>query len=357
MERAPPSILYPLAAGAAILALTALAAIFLSDGPAEDTLDRIRRGEPLRIGYTIEAPYAFVAKGGEVTGESPAIAKYVAEKLGAGRLEWRRFEFGSLINGLESGQIDVAAAGMFITRERAERVRFSDPTYRAHPGLLVRTGNPLGLRSYSQAAASGAARIAVLRGSVEEPAFEALGMDSRRLIRVPDAMTGRSAVMTGMADGLALTVSTVRWMAARDISGATEAAHPFEQDSSSDSGYGAFAFRKDDARLTRVWNEVLSGFIGGDEHLALVAPFGFSAEDLPDGATAEEVLSCALIGTRERWALTWAAIVFSGRPCSLQPGYTLISSPRPSARKPPSPRCAWRASTRQRACSRSRRRL
>jgi len=120
--------------------------------------------ERLVIGYAEEPPYAFALDNGTVTGESPEVAKVIAARLGVADIEWRVVEFGNLIGELEAGRIDLIAAGMFITPERAGRVAFSEPTFRVQPGLLVAAGNPLGLHAYADIVANPAVRIAVLEG-------------------------------------------------------------------------------------------------------------------------------------------------------------------------------------------------
>jgi Bacterial extracellular solute-binding proteins, family 3 len=112
---------------------TAIVLRFLRD----QSLTRLQQEGTIRIGYAVEAPYAFLKPGGEVTGESPKVAKQIVARPGIRRIEWRQSEFGSLISGLESGRFDVIAAGMFITPERAQRVSFSEPTFHVQQGLLV----------------------------------------------------------------------------------------------------------------------------------------------------------------------------------------------------------------------------
>ena len=66
----------------------------------EDALARARREGFLRVGYAVEAPYAFLTPEGEVTGESPEIARAMAQQLGIPKVEWRLTEFGSLIDAI-----------------------------------------------------------------------------------------------------------------------------------------------------------------------------------------------------------------------------------------------------------------
>ena len=270
------------------VALLTFAAGCASEG---ESLERLRREGVIRIGYAVEAPYAFLSVQGRVTGEAPEVARIVAQRLGIGRIEWRQAEFSRLIEELDEGRVDMVAAGMFITRERAARVLFSDPTFHVRQALLVLRGNPLDLHSYGQAAAKGA-RLAVLGGSVEERLIRSLYQAQNLLTVVPDALTGMVAVESGQADGLALSSPTVRWMAKEDQLGHTEMAEPFEQEPGvvDRLGFGAFVFRKDAAALCAACNAELARFLGSPEHRELVAKFGFTELELPAGMRAGQIL-------------------------------------------------------------------
>jgi polar amino acid transport system substrate-binding protein len=232
----------------------------------------------IRIGYAIEAPFAFLSSTGAVTGESPETARRIAARLGIRRVEWRQMDFNDLIPALEAQRIDVIAAGLFITPERQARVAFSIPTFRVTQGLLVAAGNPRGLHAYEDAVAA-LARIAVLSGSVEEAWFLRSGMPPASLLAVPDALTGRVAVESGAADGLALSAPTVRWIAGSG--GRSAAALPFRQPGGAAASFGGFAFRKADTGLRQAWDGALRAFLGGAEHRAVLSAFGFTAEELP----------------------------------------------------------------------------
>ncbi|WP_137291056.1 transporter substrate-binding domain-containing protein [Natronorubrum halophilum] len=53
---------------------------------------------------------------------------------------WNEYNFETLIQSLESGNIDVIAAAMTINDERKERIAFTDPYYSADQSVLVQTG-------------------------------------------------------------------------------------------------------------------------------------------------------------------------------------------------------------------------
>ena len=52
-------------------------------------------------------------------------------------------------------------------------------------------------------------------------------------------------------------------------------------------GHGGFAFRPEDQAFLEAFNAELAEFIGTEEHLALVAPFGWTKDELPEKTTEE----------------------------------------------------------------------
>lgn len=249
-------------------------------GNSADTLERIRTTGIIKIVYAVEAPYAFVRPDGEVSGEASEIARQIVKGLNIPRIEWRQVEFGNLITELEAGRIDVIAAGLFITPERARRVLFSEPTFFARPALLVAGGNPKQLRSYRQAAEQPSLRIAVLAGAVDEKNLRRLGVADERVLRVPDALTGRRAVETGLADALMLSEPTLRWMARQAQLGHTELVIVSAQDNVEASyGHPAFAFRLRDQSLQEAWNSLLHEYLGSAQHRELMMRLGLTLLD------------------------------------------------------------------------------
>jgi len=265
--------------GLAVLCLGTGAVFALID--PETPLTRFRDGKPFRIGYAVEPPYAFLLADGTVTGEAPEIAQRIARQIGISTIEWRQMEFGELLDALEARQIDVIAAGMFITPERQRRALFSQPTIHVRPGLLVVHGNPKGIASYHQVAERTDLRIAVLSDAVEEQIMRHLGVSEIRLLRVPDALSGRRAVETGLADALLLSEPTVRWMARTEQLGHTEMLVALT-DSSDVYGATAFAFRLDAGSVREAWNAALRQYLGSPDHRALLAELGLSCDPQPD---------------------------------------------------------------------------
>jgi polar amino acid transport system substrate-binding protein len=259
----------------------------------DKSLDNIKNKGVIRVGYAIEAPYAFVDNDGNIMGESPVVAAHIIKTLDIQKIEWHVSDFSQLINDLNENRIDLIAAGMFITAERAAKVSFSNPVSHVAQGLLVTKNNPFNLHAYPDIVALPQQKLAVLSGSIEERLLQQSGITSKQLISVPDANTGYIAVISGQAAGLALSRPTLFWMLQQNKTSSAELATPLTQPITATQqkwGYTAFAFRKQDQQLIKRWNQAQDHFIGTAEHLRLIKPYGFIADDLPGKMTLDGVL-------------------------------------------------------------------
>jgi polar amino acid transport system substrate-binding protein len=85
----------------------------------------------------ITEPFSFIGPAQQVTGFDIELAYYIARELDM-NLEIVDMEFGSLIPALISGKVDMIAALITITDERAERILFSESYYTGGIAALVR---------------------------------------------------------------------------------------------------------------------------------------------------------------------------------------------------------------------------
>jgi polar amino acid transport system substrate-binding protein len=255
---------------------------------AETTLERIQRTGEIRIGYANEKPFAYSEADGTVTGESPEIMKVVMDKMGVKNMKPVLTEWGGLIPGLLAGRYDVIAAGMYVTPERAKQVLFTDPHYKLGDGLLVAKGNPKNLKSYEDFVNNKDAKLAVMAGTVQYHAARDAGVPEDQILQVPSVIAQLQSVRSGRADAAAATLLTARELA--DKGGdRVEVISDFDGGPGS-VGYGALAFRKSDEDLRNKVNAILKEWVGTEEHLKTVAPFGFDEANLPD-KTVEELIS------------------------------------------------------------------
>ncbi|WGS87336.1 transporter substrate-binding domain-containing protein [Methylomonas sp. UP202] len=254
---------------------------------------RISRDGTLRVGTALEAPYVYLDDAGRLTGLEVETVEHIAAELGITRIDWQQTAFDSLIPDLLAGRFDMIAAGLFVTPQRAALLAFSEPTFHVGPTLLVGIGNPHRLNSYADLAAQAELKVAVLHGAVEAELLRACGVADRQIIVVPDALTGRVAVETGLTAALALSQPSVNRMVADQRLGKLEIAAPFQAPRHNGLGYigfGAMAFRPGDRELLARWNRQLAGFVGGAAHRELLIAFGFGADALPGSTTTAEIL-------------------------------------------------------------------
>ncbi|HET6562228.1 MAG TPA: ectoine/hydroxyectoine ABC transporter substrate-binding protein EhuB [Marmoricola sp.] len=258
--------------------------------PAEgsSTLDKIKDEGSINVGFANERPYAY-RDGGELLGEAPAIHSYIFDKIAGAELEPNLFEFGSLIQALNAGRVDVVSAGMFITPERCAEAAFSNPEYVATTALLVKKGNPQGLTDYDSVASSGAT-LAVMNGAVEVDDAKGAGVPEDQLQIVADQQSGLDAVKSGRADAFALTAISLRALAESDSAVQVEEGFIPVVNGEEVIGAGAAVFRQEDDELREAFNAELAKLIESGKWLELVEPYGFTEAEMPDPSlTAEEL--------------------------------------------------------------------
>lgn len=243
----------------------------------DPVLQQIRERGVLRVGYAVEAPYAFIDAGGEVTGESPETARLVAHALGVPRIEWVQVPFNALIDELLAERFDVVAAGLFVTPARQTRVLFSDPTLRVGAGLLVRRAEGREIVSRQ------GLRVAVVQGAVEAERLP-LWLPAAVPIGVPDVQTARAALLVGEADAVALSWPTLAWLA--QDSGGEWVAFRLDPTAGAAPDLVAFAFRREHGALRGAWNAAQRTVVGGAAHLAVLQRFHLGAADLASPAVA-----------------------------------------------------------------------
>jgi polar amino acid transport system substrate-binding protein len=256
---------------------------------AETTFERIQRTREVRLGYAREAPFAFRAPDGRLTGSAPEVARRVFSKMGVDRITGIESEFEALIRDLKAGRFDVIAGGMLILPERCRRVIFSEPYYRAGVGFAVRPGNPRRLYSFEDVADSADVRLGVVAGAVEIDYARRSGVAEGQLLIFPDAVSAIGGVKAGRVDAFAAMAVTVEELVQRDPR-QLERAVPFRNpgvDGGSTLGHGGFAFRPGDTDLRDAFNRHLAELLKDPAYLELIHPFGFTGDELPVRATNE----------------------------------------------------------------------
>lgn len=113
------------------------------------TLDRLREGEPLRIGYRADAvPFSFKDSVGEPAGYTVELCRAVAADLKAQlglpevKLAYVEVTAEDRFDKITGGEIDLLCGATTVTFGRRETVEFSLPTFVTGAGLLYRADGP-----------------------------------------------------------------------------------------------------------------------------------------------------------------------------------------------------------------------
>lgn len=270
------------------LVLGATAMLALGAPAVAETLDRIRESGTIRVGVANERPYGYVADDGTLTGEAPTIARTLLHRIVPDiKLEARPMRFGELIGALRDGDIDMIAAGMFITPQRCAQITFTNPTYVVGESFAVRKGNPKNITDYVSISDNRDARVGLVSGTVEYNYALVTGIPADRALLYRDFNHAVRALKEGEVDAIGLT----RLTAVGIVEGEPEleATAQFFPELEGDvvRGYGGFGFRKEDATLIEAFNSELDSFVGTEAHWLLVDEFGFGPDMAPDKTSDE----------------------------------------------------------------------
>lgn len=279
--RATRSITRGLRVAAAMLGLALVATACSSgDGGSDDLLTELQEAGTIKVGIANEVPYGFENDAGEVTGEAPEVAKVVLGELGIDEVEAEVVAFDSLIGGLQAGQFDMIAAGMYINADRAEQILFSDPDYCVGEAFAVPTGNPMGLTDYQSVIDSGAT-IAILSGAVEEGYAETAGVPDDQIQLFSDVNAQYDALADGRVDGVTGTSLTViNQVDSREGMEATESFFPVDENGEEILGCGGFGFRNENQAFRDAFNDKLNELQEAGDLLPIITEFGFAEADV-----------------------------------------------------------------------------
>jgi polar amino acid transport system substrate-binding protein len=231
-----------------------------ADGGGDGSLlEEIQESGTVTVGIANEVPYGYEdEESGEITGEAPEIARRVFEELGVANMEAVVTEFGGLIGGLEAGNFDMIAAGMYINPDRAENVLFTDPDYCVLESMLVPEGNPLGLTNYNSVAETDA-RLAVASGTVNVDYAVWAGIPEGQIVEFAGIEDQYDAIAAGRVDAVSGTILTVQQHA--DVMEGFEALPAFpalDEEGNEILGCGGFGFRYENQELRDEFNRVLN---------------------------------------------------------------------------------------------------
>lgn len=109
-----------------LLTLLATFSLLAAAQSQAGTLQQVLTRNELRVGVALAAPWAIRNEQGEFSGFEVDVARQLAADMDVS-VEFLRYDYNALIRALEANEIDLIAAGLTITPDRALHANFSRP--------------------------------------------------------------------------------------------------------------------------------------------------------------------------------------------------------------------------------------
>lgn len=246
--------------------------------------DRIASGDPIRLGFANEIPWAYPGENNKPLGFANAITIGILKEMGHARIEPVVTAWGGLIPGLKANRFDIITGGMYITNSRCQNVDFSEPVGIFGDAFIVAKGNPKGLHNYNDIKEKNAVFVSGAGYNTIEAA-KAEGVPEKNIMTVPGNTEILAAVRSGRADAGALTYFSALSLA-REASEDVEVTHPSALPDKYLNWVG-IGFRPEDADFREKFNAALKRFVGTDQMLEAVKVYGYGKDQLPGDTKTE----------------------------------------------------------------------
>jgi polar amino acid transport system substrate-binding protein len=180
------------------LGLSGLLAAATPQAASARSLQQVLLGGTLRVGVALYVPWAARTASGDLIGFEVDVAKRLAADMGL-KVEILTYDIGRLIPALESGEIDLIAAGLAIRPDRALHVNFSQPYAESGLALAAQTKSTADVKSLADLD-NERYTIAAIGGSV---AAEFVGqfLPHAKLRAFENADAASAALLAGKVDG------------------------------------------------------------------------------------------------------------------------------------------------------------
>jgi glutamate transport system substrate-binding protein len=151
-------------------------------GGGNSIVDKAKNDKTLNIGVKPDQPgLGLQSASGQYTGFDIDVAKYVARKLGATKLNFVPTLSANREAFLQQGKVDLVVATYSVTPERQKIVSFAGPYYIAHQDILVRAND----HSISKPDDLKGKKVCSGQGSASGDRIESLYGSKVNLIRLP----------------------------------------------------------------------------------------------------------------------------------------------------------------------------
>jgi polar amino acid transport system substrate-binding protein len=231
----------------------------------------------VRFAYLIEPPFCYVDSQGVVTGCDVELARQVLHLAGIVEIEFCEQKFSELLPGLCNNLWDMTT-GIFVTEKRKEQVIFSKPIWALTDGLLVRADSDKKIKNYKSIADEKSKYLGVIKDQIQYETALLMGIPEARIYQFSTYQEAAAAVLRGDIDAYASVARAHQTYISQNNNLPLAAINI--PSSEKEPEYGAFGFSKSNEELQTKVNEVLTHFLGTEEHRSIMAKFNFSKEDV-----------------------------------------------------------------------------
>jgi polar amino acid transport system substrate-binding protein len=279
-----------------IVSVLLVGLLFVSLAASAETLfEKVKKKGVVVVGIANEKPFGYIDESGNVTGESPEIARAVLNELGIEKMKPVVTKFGSLIPGMKAGRFDMITAGAYITSDREKEVDFAHPQYKIGSGMAVKAGNPYDLHSYEDVAANPKVKIGIMAGAYEKKYAKAVGVKEKQIVSLPTNVAGIAALVAGRIDCLVATSISIRDKVEMAASPEIEVVEDFTDPvigGTKVAGYSSVAFPSDADDFREAYNEKLEELRASGKVCEILTSFDLFSEAncVKEKLTVPEVL-------------------------------------------------------------------
>lgn len=263
------------------IAATIAFTLSASGALAGPLLDRIEAGEPIRIGFANESPFAYPGENGEPLGFVNAYTLGLLAEMGYDNIEVVVTDWGGLIPALNAGRVDIVTGGMNIMASRCAAMNFSEPMLMAGDAFVVPTGNPMDLNNYEDLINKDARFVTGIGYNQVEIAKHA-GVPEAKITQVPGPTEILAAIRAGRADAGGVAYFTAVDMDRNnddiEISDVSQLPETSMQ-------WAAIGFRKNDQDFLDAFNAAQESWLGSEPMMEAVAEYGYGPDNIPTGQT------------------------------------------------------------------------
>jgi polar amino acid transport system substrate-binding protein len=266
-------------------------------GPAKaqgSALETAKAAKALTIGFANEKPFSYVDPSGKVTGAMVEVLRAALEPYGIVNLQPVIADFGALIPGLAAKRFDIIGEGMYITRKRCEQIAFSNPLSQAGAAIATKKGNPKSIHSLADVVRDNSIKIGTQIGSTNVDDIKQAGVAADQLVLFTKDVDVLAGLQAGRIDVMYFPDLAINALLSTSNDPGLERVKEYQPPRKADGkpalNYVGLGFRKEDGDLLAAFNDQLRAMRGSGKLIEIMAPFGFTQNEVPP----EEVTATGL---------------------------------------------------------------